>query len=94
MECYSKGMMLDPLSAALPANRALALLKLERLVLFLVANEMWHYVRAKFRNVTKNRIWARARMQLSSVFSIYQFLNLALSYTLLRCLYSHSLSSG
>ena len=36
MECYSKGMMLDPLSAALPANRALALLKLERLVLFFI----------------------------------------------------------
>jgi hypothetical protein len=30
VECYSKGMMLDPLSAALPANRALTLLKLER----------------------------------------------------------------
>ena len=32
MECYSRGMMLDPLSAALPANRAMALLKLERCV--------------------------------------------------------------
>jgi hypothetical protein len=36
VECYSKGMMLDPLSAALPANRALTLLKLERLVLFFI----------------------------------------------------------
>ena len=30
VECYSRGILLDPLSAALPANRALALLKLER----------------------------------------------------------------
>ena len=31
VECYSHGIMLDPLSAALPANRAMALMKLERL---------------------------------------------------------------
>ena len=30
VECYSRGILLDPLSAALPANRALALLKLGR----------------------------------------------------------------
>ena len=32
VECYSRGMMLDPHSAVLPANRAMALLKLERCV--------------------------------------------------------------
>lgn len=32
VECYSRGILLDPLSAALPANRALALMKLERLI--------------------------------------------------------------
>ena len=37
VECYNKGMMLDPLSAVLPANRAMALLKLERYVYNLCA---------------------------------------------------------
>ena len=31
VECYSRGIVLDPLSAVLPANRAMALMKLERL---------------------------------------------------------------
>jgi len=30
VECYTAAMGLDPLSAVIPANRALALLKLER----------------------------------------------------------------
>ena len=33
VECYSRGILLDPLSAVLPANRAMALMKLERSIL-------------------------------------------------------------
>ena len=35
VECYSRAMLLDPISAVLPANRAMALLKLERYVCWL-----------------------------------------------------------